>query len=181
MDHQHVVRQAVFVKEVLATVVALFWQKVKGAKWQVIWCLRRPRKLMTLGLCVSLQCGCLTPSWWKEPWSRSCKWRRQVANGTKENFTNMPFSATRLSFAIPYLLFPSISYSSSSSSFFFSSSSLCTSFLRRFGKPTGPPSSPAGTCRTGTGLLLPQVPKYWQVLNYSQVTKLWRVSQDSDF
>ena len=25
MDHQHVLRQAVFVKEVLATVVALFW------------------------------------------------------------------------------------------------------------------------------------------------------------
>ena len=33
------------------------------------------------------------------------------------------------------------------------------------------PSSPAGTCRTGAGLLLLQVPKYWQVLNYSQVTK----------
>ena len=26
MDHQHVLRQAVFVKEVLATAVALFWQ-----------------------------------------------------------------------------------------------------------------------------------------------------------
>ena len=32
--------------------------------------------------------------------------------------------------------------------------------LRRFGKPPGPPSSPSETCRTGTDLLLPQIPKY---------------------
>ena len=31
---------------------------------------------------------------------------------------------------------------------------------RRFGKATGPPSSPVETCRTGTDLLLPQIPKY---------------------
>ena len=35
MDHQHVLRQAVF-KEVLATVVALFWQTGKSGEWQVI-------------------------------------------------------------------------------------------------------------------------------------------------
>ena len=63
MDHQHVLRQAVFFQEVLATVVALFWQTGKGGQWQVIWCLRRPRGFMILGLCVSLQCGCLTYSW----------------------------------------------------------------------------------------------------------------------
>ena len=58
------------------------------------------------------------------------------------------------------LHYTSISYSSSSSSFFFSSSSSCFSSLMRFGKPPGPPSSSAGTCRTGAGLLFPQVPKY---------------------
>ena len=62
MDHQHVLRHAVFVKEVLATVVALFWQTGKGGEWQVIWCLRRPQKFMIVGLCVFLQCGCLTSS-----------------------------------------------------------------------------------------------------------------------
>ena len=40
MDHLHVLRQAVFVKEVLATVVALFWQTGEGGEWQVIWCPR---------------------------------------------------------------------------------------------------------------------------------------------
>ena len=33
MDHQPVLRQAVFVKEVLVTVVALFWKPEKGGKW----------------------------------------------------------------------------------------------------------------------------------------------------
>ena len=83
-----------------------------------------------------------------------------------------------LSSTIPYLLFPSISYSSF---FFSSSSSSCSSSLRRFGEPPGTASTPAGTCRTGTGLLLPQFSKYWQDLNYSQVTKKWWVSQDSVF
>ena len=91
--------------------------------------------------------------------------------GTKGNFTNIPSSTTRLSSITLYLLFPSISYLSSSSSFFSSSSSSCSSYLRRFGKPPGPASSPAGTFRTGTGVLFPQVPKYWQLLNYSQGIK----------
>ena len=142
MDH-NVCVDKLFFYEVLATVVALFWQKGMGGKWQVIWCLRRPHKFMILGLCVSLQCGCLTSSWWKEPWNRSCSWRRQVAKGTEGNFTNMPSSTTRLSSTIPYLLFPSISYLLSSSS--------CSSSWRRFGKPPGPPFSPEGSCRTGTG------------------------------
>ena len=42
MYHLHVLRQAVFL-ELLATVVALFWQTGKGGEWQVIWCLRRPQ------------------------------------------------------------------------------------------------------------------------------------------
>ena len=41
-DHQHVLGQAFFL-EVLATVVALFWQTGKGGEWLVIWCLRRPQ------------------------------------------------------------------------------------------------------------------------------------------
>ena len=170
MNQQHVLRQAVFVKEVLATVFALFWQTRKGGEWQVIWCLRSPQNFMILGFCVFLKCGCLTSSWWKESWSISCRWRRQVDKGTGGYFTNMPSSTTRLSSIIPYLLLPSISYSSSSSSPFFSSSSSCSS-LRRFGKHPAPSSFHAETCRTGTSLLLPKVPKYWLVWNYSQVTK----------
>ena len=54
MDYKDVIRQAVFFKEVLATVVTLFWQTGKGGELQVIWCLRRPQKFVILGLCVSL-------------------------------------------------------------------------------------------------------------------------------
>ena len=53
--------------EILATVVALFLQTGKGGKWQVIWCLSRPQTIHDVGFCVSLQCGCLTSFWWKEP------------------------------------------------------------------------------------------------------------------
>ena len=54
MDHQHVLTQAVFFLEVLATVVALFWQTGKGGEWQVIWCLRRPQIIHYIGsLCIS--------------------------------------------------------------------------------------------------------------------------------
>ena len=159
--------ESLFFKKFLPQWLHCSWQTEKGGEWQVIWCLRRPQKFMIVGL----QCSCLTSSWWKEPWSRSCRWRRQVAKGTQKG-PNMPSSTTRLSSTIPYLLFPSISYSSSSSSFFSSSSSSSSSsLLRRSGKPPGPPSFQAGTYRTGTGLLLPKVPKYWQVLSYSQVTK----------
>ena len=42
IDHQHVLKQAGFFLEVLATVVALFWQTGKAGKWQVIWCLKKP-------------------------------------------------------------------------------------------------------------------------------------------
>ena len=41
-DHQHVLRQA-FLLEVLARMVAIFWQTGKDGEWQVIWCLRRPQ------------------------------------------------------------------------------------------------------------------------------------------
>ena len=46
MDHQHVLRQAVFFKEVFATLVALFLQTGNGGEWQVIWCLSGPRYFM---------------------------------------------------------------------------------------------------------------------------------------
>ena len=43
-----------FFLEVLATVVALFWQTGKGGEWQVIWCLRRPQIIHDVGsLCIS--------------------------------------------------------------------------------------------------------------------------------
>ena len=54
MDYKHVLRQAAFKNEVLATVVALFWQTGKGGEWQVIWCLRRPQLVHNVGsLCIS--------------------------------------------------------------------------------------------------------------------------------
>ena len=41
--------------EVLATVVALFWQLGKGSEWQVIWCLSRPQIIHDVGLlCISM-------------------------------------------------------------------------------------------------------------------------------
>ena len=107
---------------------------------------------MMLGLFESLQYGCLTFSWRKEPWSRSCRGRIQVAQGTKDYLTIMPTSTTRLSCIFSsFFLFPSISSSSSPSSVFSSSTSSFSSSFRRFGRPPGPPSSPAGTYRTGTG------------------------------
>ena len=117
------------------TVIALFWQAWKGGS----------RYFMILGLCVFLHSGWLTSSWWKEPLAGAAgegdKWQK----GQKGNLTNMPSSTTRLSSTVPYLLFPSISYSTLSSSSFSSSSSSCYSSLRMFGNPPGPPSSPAGT------------------------------------
>ena len=88
-----------FFKEVFATSVTLFWQTGKSGKWQVIWCLSKPLVIHDVGsLCISTM------------------WRRPVAKETKGNLTNMTSSTIRLSFTIPYLLFPSICYSSSSSS-----------------------------------------------------------------
>ena len=56
MDHQHVLKQAVFL-EVLATVVALVWQTRKGGEWKVSWCLRRPQNIHDVGsLCISTMC-----------------------------------------------------------------------------------------------------------------------------
>ena len=49
-----------FFLEVLARVVALFWQTGKGGKWQVSWCLRRPKIIYDVGVCVPLQCGGFT-------------------------------------------------------------------------------------------------------------------------
>ena len=73
--------------------------------------------------------------------------------GTKGKLTIMPSYTTRLScISFSSLLFPSIYSSSSSSSFFSSSSTSFSSSFRRFGRPPGPPSSPAGTFRTGTGI-----------------------------
>ena len=149
MDYQHVLRQAVFLKKFLPQWLHCSGKQERVASGRWSGASGNPRKFMMLGLCVFLQYGCLTSSWSKEPWSRSCRWRRQVAKGTEGNLTNMTFYTTRLSSTIPYLLFPSISYSSSSSSFFSSSSSSWSSPLRRFGKPPGPPSSPAWTCRPG--------------------------------
>ena len=77
----------------------------------------------------------------------------KLSTGTNGNLTIMPSYTTRLSWiSSSSLLFPSISSSSSSSFFFSSPSSSFSPYFRRIGRPPGPPSSPAGTSRTGTGV-----------------------------
>ena len=106
MDHQHVLRQAV-----LATVVALFWQTGKGDEWQVIWSLRRPQIIHDVG---SL---CISTMWLfnfflvKRTLKQELQAKETSGKRDRGNLTNMPSSTTRLSSTIPYLLFPSISYS----------------------------------------------------------------------
>ena len=128
--------------------------------------------------------------------------------GTNGKLTIMPSSTTRLSYiSSSSLLFPSISFSflsfsffsSSSSSFsssFFSFSSLYSSFsslyssfsssFRKFGRPLGPPSWPAWTCRTGayrSGLLLPQGYKIFigsRLFTGTIYLQVSQVSQDTD-
>ena len=133
-------------------------QKGKVGKWQVIWCLRRPQIIHDVG---SLY---ISTMWLFNFFlvKRTLKQELQVkeTSGKKDQGEFDQHGSTRPSSTIPYLLFPSISYSTSERSFFSSSSSCCSSSLRRFGKPPGPPYSPAGTCRTGTGLLLPKLQKY---------------------
>ena len=99
---------------------------------QVIWCI-------CWVFCVSLRCGCLTSCWWKLPWSRSSRGRRQVAKGTKGNLTTTRLRCIFSSF----LLFPSISSWSSSSSFFSVPSSSFYSSFRSF-NASRPSLSPAG-------------------------------------
>ena len=85
---------------------------------------------------------------------------QRSGKGTKGTLTIMPSSTTRLSYISSssllfhlLLLFSSSSSSFSSLSFYFSSlySSFSTSF-RKFGRRPGSPSSPARTCRKGTGM-----------------------------
>ena len=46
-------RQAELSLEVLVTVVARFWQTGKGGKWQMIWCLRRHKRMHAVeSLCI---------------------------------------------------------------------------------------------------------------------------------
>ena len=115
---------------------------------------------MMLGLCVSLQCGCLTSSWLKGSRKLQVKETRGKRDGGE--FHQHAIFHHQAVLTKPYLFFPSISYSTSSSSFVSSPSSSCSSSLRRFEKPPGPPSSPAGTCKTGTGL--PPPPKGSKIL-----------------
>ena len=54
-------------------------------------------QFMILGVCVSLRCGCLTSSCWKEPCSRCCRVRRHIEKGIRGNLTILPSSITSLS------------------------------------------------------------------------------------
>ena len=120
------------------------WLHCSGKReCQVIWCI-------CWVFSVSLQCGCLTSCWWKKPWSRSSRGRRQVTKGTKGNLTTTKLRCIFSSF----LLFPSISFWSSSSSFFSIPSSSFHSSFRRFWMPPGPPSSPAGPIGQALGCLI---------------------------
>ena len=136
MDHQNVLRQAFLLKFLPQWLHCSCKQgRVAGGRWSGT--SGGPRYFIMLGLCLCLQCGCSTSSWWKECWSRSCRGRWQVAKGTKGNSTNMPSSIT---------------------------------------KP--PPSSPAGTCRTSTRLLLPKVLNYSSYSSYKIVRGIWFCNPD---
>ena len=145
---------------VLATVVALLWQTGKGGKWQVSWCLRRPQIVHDVGSV------CISTMWLFNFFlgKRTLKQELQVkeTRGKRDQgefnqhailrhqavlrYTLPPRPLHLLLIIIILLLLHLIL--------------LQLLLLRRFGKPPGPPSSPAGTCRTGTNILLPQVSKY---------------------
>ena len=164
MDHQHVFRQAGLFEKVLNTVVALCWRAGQGGEWQEIWFLRRHQMMYDVrSLFISTL---LLVNFFLE--KRTLKQERQ-GKETSGKGTIMPTSTTRLScISSSSLLFP---YTS-------------------FRWPPGPPSSPAGTCRKGTGmsayrpgLLLPQGSKIMTSLKlFTGYTNLQvsYVSQDSD-
>ena len=149
MDHQHVVWQAGCSWKVLATVVALFWQIGQGGEWQVIWCFRRRNLNYDVGsFCISTMW--LFNSFLVERTLRQELQRKKKSDKRDQGeFDNhgLPAYPTHPSPSTPS------PYSSSSFSFFSSSSSSSfSSSIRRLGRPPGPASSPAGTCRTGTGM-----------------------------
>ena len=146
----------------------------------VIWC---NGSLYTINvvvfLCIFTMCLFNFFSW-KEPWSMSCRGRRQVAKRLSGIWPSCPPPPPGCP-AYPPNPSPSpfISYSLSSSSFFSSSSSSFYSSFRRLWRPPGPPSSLAGTCKTGTGmsvyrpdLLLPSGSKMLTCLKFFKSCKI---------
>ena len=124
-------------------VVALIWQAGQGDEWQVIRCLRK-HQMMEYVRSLFFSTMRLVNFFLEK------KTLKQKLQGkeTSGKDTIMHTSTTRLScISSSSLLFPSISSSSSSPSFFSSSSPSFSSSFRRFGRPLGPPFSPAGTSR----------------------------------
>ena len=164
MGHQHVLRQDGLSWKVLASVVTLLWQTGQGGKWQVIWCFGSQQKAHDVGLL------CMSTMWLFNFFLLKRALKQELQKGhyrDQVNLAIMPSSTTSLScISSSSLLLPPISSSSSSPTFFSYPPSSFFLYFMRLGKPPGPPSSPAGTWKTGTGisayrsgLLLPQVPK----------------------
>ena len=145
--------------------VALLWQTEKGGKWQVSWCLRRPQIVHDVGSV------CISTMWLFNFFlgKRTLKQELQVkeTRGKRDQgefnqhailchqavlrYTLPPLPLHLLLIIIILLLLLLL---------LLLLILLLLLLLSRFGKPPGPPSSLAGTCRTGTGILLPQVSKY---------------------
>ena len=143
---------------VLVTGVALFWQTGKGGKWQVIWCLRRLQLIHHIFLCIS--------SMWlfnfflvKTTLRQELQVQESSGNRNRGEFDLHALLHHRavLHYTLPplplnLLLIINI--------LFILLTLILLLLLKEVWKASIPPSSPAETCRTGTGLLLPQIPKY---------------------
>ena len=141
-----------FFLEVLATMVVLFWQKGKGGKWQVSWCLRRPHIIHDVG------------SMWRFNFflvKRKLKQELQVKETCgKREFTQLAILHQKAVFRYTLPPLPLQLLLIIIIILLLLLTLLLLLLIKELGKPPGPPSSPAETCRTGTVILLPQVSKY---------------------
>ena len=149
-----------FFKEVLATVVALFWQTGKGGEWQVIWCLMRSQIIHDV---VSL---CISTMWLLKFFlvKRTLKQELLVKEKSgKRNRGEFDQHTLLHHQAVLYYTLPPLPLNLLLTIIILLLLLLILLLLLLF-KEVWKASKPsllfAGTCRTGTGLLLPQVPKY---------------------
>ena len=124
-----------------------------------------------LDLFVYLQCGCLTSSCCKEPWSRSCK-SGSRDQGKSDYLAHLLHQAIMHILLIPPLPLHLLLII------------IIIIFLLLLLFPLlqeGPIEQALACLHTGLASSSPQVPKKWQIWNYSQVTKLWQVLKDYFF
>ena len=146
-----------FFVEVLATVVVLFWQTGRGGQWQVSWRIRRPHIIHDLkSLCIStmwmFNFFLVKRTLKQELPEKETRGKRDQGEFNQYallhhqavlHYTIPPLPLHLLLIIIILLLLP-----------------LILLLLLLFNEVWKAPRPPLISCRTGTGLLLPQVPKY---------------------